>query len=148
MDASAGSNVEPPTTQSLRQHLARECRSQWFRVILLVYAVAAALTVALALAGVTDAVGYLASLFVLGSFASRAMMPLRLLAALSNIAFIVYASQHHLPPVLVLHALLLPVNLLRIAQLTGLAEVLRQALRPRHAWARRPRAARAREGAV
>jgi hypothetical protein len=88
------------------------------RLIVLIglYAGAAFIALFFTLKGTQDAIGYLASLFVLSSFASRAMIPLRLLALLSNAAFISYAYMSNLPPVLLLHALLLPVNALRVWQ--------------------------------
>ena len=44
------------------------------------------------------------------------MVSLRALALMSNVAFMAYAYASHLPPVLPLHALLLPVNALRLWQ--------------------------------
>jgi hypothetical protein len=80
------------------------------------YAVAAFAAVFFATRGEQDSIGYLASLFVLGSFASRTMLSLRVLALLSNAAFMAYAYASHLPTVLLLHALLLPVNVTRLWQ--------------------------------
>jgi CRP/FNR family transcriptional regulator, cyclic AMP receptor protein len=61
--------------------------------------------------------GYCASLLVFGAFYMTAMIPLRAIAIASNIAFIAYGFGHHLYPVLILHALLLPLNCLRVLQL-------------------------------
>ena len=44
------------------------------------------------------------------------MKALRLLAIASNLAFIAYAALAGIHPVLLLHGLLLPVNLLRLLQ--------------------------------
>jgi hypothetical protein len=99
--------------------------------VLLGYLLAAMIAAAMAMHGRPDAMGYLASTFVLGSFASRSMMPLRVLAALSNLAFVGYALQRSLPPVLLLHAMLLPVNLWRIAELTGLSRIIARRFRRR-----------------
>lgn len=63
-----------------------------------------------------DLLGYLASALVLATFCTRGMVPLRLLAITSNLAFIVYAVRAGLLPVLLLHALLLPVNVWRLAE--------------------------------
>jgi CRP/FNR family transcriptional regulator, cyclic AMP receptor protein len=60
--------------------------------------------------------GYLASLLVLATFSVRGMVALRALAILSNLAFIGYAALAQIYPVLLLHALLLPVNLSRLSQ--------------------------------
>jgi hypothetical protein len=57
-----------------------------------------------------DIVGYLASALVLLAFCMRAMIPLRTIALCSNIAFLLYGFNHALMPVMLLHAVLLPVN--------------------------------------
>jgi hypothetical protein len=64
-----------------------------------------------------DAVGYLASCLVLATFATRTMSRLRVLAILSNLAFIYYAVALELPPVLALHSILLPLNVWRLGEL-------------------------------
>ena len=63
-----------------------------------------------------DALGYLASALVLGTFSMRDMVALRALAIVSNLAFIAYAALAGIAPVLLLHALLLPMNLLRLVE--------------------------------
>lgn len=63
-----------------------------------------------------DPLGYLASLLVLATFSARDMITLRVLAIASNIAFIGYAAMAGIGPVLLLHALLLPMNLCRLRQ--------------------------------
>jgi CRP/FNR family transcriptional regulator, cyclic AMP receptor protein len=65
---------------------------------------------------VTDALGYFASALVLLTFHASDMRALRLLAIASNAAFIAYAWSAGLAPVLALHLLLLPLNVLRLAQ--------------------------------
>jgi CRP/FNR family cyclic AMP-dependent transcriptional regulator len=65
----------------------------------------------------TDALGYLASLLVLATFCMRRMVALRLLAIASNLAFIVYAMLAGIHPVLLLHALLLPMNVWRLVEI-------------------------------
>jgi CRP/FNR family transcriptional regulator, cyclic AMP receptor protein len=64
----------------------------------------------------SEGAGYLASVLVLLTFLMKDMRPLRITAILSNIAFIVYAALNWLPPVLVLHLLLLPVNVHRLRE--------------------------------
>jgi hypothetical protein len=49
----------------------------------------------------------------------RSMKPLRWVAIASNVAFIAYGYLGGLAPILLLHALLLPVNVYRLAQLRG-----------------------------
>jgi hypothetical protein len=63
-----------------------------------------------------DALGFLAAGLVFTTFYMKAMVPLRLMALCSNIAFIAYAMGLGLTPVLVLHAALLPVNAWRLWQ--------------------------------
>jgi len=66
---------------------------------------------------VIDAIGFCAAGLVLGTFCMRSMSALRWLAIASNVAFIAYAYLRGLAPVLLLHTLLLPVNIRRLAQL-------------------------------
>jgi CRP-like cAMP-binding protein len=57
--------------------------------------------------------GYLACMLVFMTFCMRRLLPLRLLAIASNLAFILYALLAGLMPILLLHATLLPLNLWR-----------------------------------
>jgi hypothetical protein len=57
--------------------------------------------------------GYLACGLVFTTFCMRRLLPLRLLAIASNMAFILYALLAGLMPILLLHATLLPLNLWR-----------------------------------
>jgi len=66
----------------------------------------------------TEMFGYLASGLVLTTFASNDLRRLRLIAILSNLAFIAYGGLAWLPPVLGLHLILLPLNVLRLADLS------------------------------
>jgi CRP/FNR family transcriptional regulator, cyclic AMP receptor protein len=63
----------------------------------------------------TESIGYLASALVLATFCMRDMVALRWMAIASNLAFITYGALADLGPVLVLHLLLLPVNVVRLA---------------------------------
>jgi fluoride ion exporter CrcB/FEX len=58
-----------------------------------------------------DYVGFLAALTVLATFCMDTILPLRGLAIASNILFIVYGLAAQLYPVLLLHAVLLPINI-------------------------------------
>src|ERR1700712_3036669 len=60
-------------------------------------------------------VGYAASGAVLGTFLMRGMVPLRILAILSNFLFAIYGYAEHIYPVLYLHIALLPINAHRLA---------------------------------
>ncbi len=71
------------------------------------------------LAGTVDLLGYAASALVLLAFSLRSLTALRVVAIASNLTFLAYASAAHLPPVLVLHAALLPINLWRLWQCVG-----------------------------
>ena len=63
-----------------------------------------------------DFVGYLAALTVLMTFCMDTIVPLRGLAIASNVLFIVYGIAGQLYPVLLLHALLLPINVTKIVR--------------------------------
>jgi hypothetical protein len=60
--------------------------------------------------------GYAASIAVLATFCMNGMFSLRFVALLSNVLFASYALFAHIQPVLILHAVLLPVNLIRLVQ--------------------------------
>ncbi len=64
-----------------------------------------------------DLIGFSASFAVLATFCMGTMVSLRAVAILSNALFIAYGIGQHLYPVLLLHAVLLPINLLKIVQL-------------------------------
>jgi CRP/FNR family transcriptional regulator, cyclic AMP receptor protein len=70
-------------------------------------------------------IGYLASALVLCTFLTRTMMPLRVIALGSNLAFITYGVLLHLYPVLVLHITLLPVNAWRLREIFQLVKSVR-----------------------
>lgn len=57
-----------------------------------------------------DAIGYLASILVFVTFCMRTMIPLRIVAIVSNICFVAYGFFGHVFPVLLLHLILLPMN--------------------------------------
>jgi CRP/FNR family transcriptional regulator, cyclic AMP receptor protein len=57
-----------------------------------------------------NAAGYLASALVVLAFCMREIIPLRLAALGSNIAFLAYGIALGLSPVWLLHAILLPIN--------------------------------------
>jgi hypothetical protein len=66
-----------------------------------------------------DVAGYLASGLVITAFCMKNIVPLRLAAIISNIAFLVYGIGLGLVPVWLLHAILLPVNGWRLWQATA-----------------------------
>jgi len=65
----------------------------------------------------TTLIGYIASGLVLTTFWTNDLRRLRILAILSNIAFISYGALVWLPPVLSLHLLLLPLNAVRLMRI-------------------------------
>lgn len=98
--------------------------------------IAAVLVVLLSMAGVAEVIwqhsylvqiiqrekinlfGYLASSLALATFSLQSMRRLRMMALASNLAFIAYGYLGDLMPVLILHAVLLPVNACRLMQLS------------------------------
>jgi hypothetical protein len=58
----------------------------------------------------TAAIGFVASALVLAAFGMKDIVSLRIVAICSNIAFIAYGFMLNLPPVLMLHVILLPLN--------------------------------------
>jgi hypothetical protein len=62
----------------------------------------------------TDMLGYTASLAVLATFLMRTMVPLRLVAILSNVLFLGFGYIQDIHPVFVLHLALLPINVWRL----------------------------------
>ena len=69
-----------------------------------------------------DIVGYAAALAVLGSFCMSTIVPLRILAVVSNVLFGLYGVLAHLYPVFFLHSILLPINLFKLARCQPSAE--------------------------
>jgi CRP-like cAMP-binding protein len=73
--------------------------------------------------------GYAASAAVLVTFCMTTMIPLRVVALGSNVLFMAYGYADHLYPVLLLHAILLPVNAVRLVQFYRLVREMREAPR-------------------
>jgi len=63
-----------------------------------------------------NSVGYLASGLVLAAFCMKEIIPLRLVAVCSNVAFLIYGLALGLAPVWLLYAILLPINCWRLWQ--------------------------------
>ena len=64
-----------------------------------------------------DFVGYAASATVLATFCMSTMIPLRVIAILSNILFSLFGFWAHIYPVMLLHLILFPVNIVRLMQI-------------------------------
>jgi CRP/FNR family transcriptional regulator, cyclic AMP receptor protein len=69
-----------------------------------------------------DAMGYIAALLVFTTFWMKTMVPLRLAGIGSNVFFLAYGALLVAPPVLILHACLLPLNLLRLREMLQLTK--------------------------
>ncbi len=74
-----------------------------------------------------EAAGYLASFLVFTTFCMKTMIPLRIAAISSNIAFMVYSSYDGLYPILILHSVLLPLNVARTMQMVRLRRLVQKA---------------------
>jgi CRP/FNR family transcriptional regulator, cyclic AMP receptor protein len=61
--------------------------------------------------------GWVAAALTLATFSMRSMAPLRVTGIAANICFIVYGTAAGLAPVVGLHLLLLPCNLIRLAEI-------------------------------
>jgi len=73
--------------------------------------------------------GYLASALVFLTFYMKTMIPLRVVGIVSNVAFMTYGFDGHLYPILILHAILLPLNCLRLVQMRALIRKVHAASR-------------------
>jgi hypothetical protein len=75
----------------------------------------------------TEGLGYAAALAVLATFCMKTMRPLRIVALGSNVLFALYGFYDGLYPVLALHLVLFPVNLLRLIQAQRLVRDVQRA---------------------
>lgn len=69
------------------------------------------------MSNLTDLTGLVAAVFVILAFFSHKPKSLRIYAIFSNLLFVYYAAEVGLMPVLMLHAVLLPLNIIRLFQL-------------------------------
>jgi len=74
-----------------------------------------------------EACGYAAAFLTLGTFAMTEMIPLRIAGIAANFAFIAYGALAPIYPVLGLHAILLPLNALRLYQMLQLIRTVANA---------------------
>jgi hypothetical protein len=77
-----------------------------------------------------DLLGYAASCAVLATFLMRTMVPLRLIAILSNVLFLTFGYIQHIYPVLFLHMALLPINTWRLLALQDRPSAQSRIFRP------------------
>lgn len=74
-----------------------------------------------------EATGYLASLLVFTTFYMKTMIRLRIAAIASNMLFILYGFFADLPPILLLHLTLLPMNLWRAVEMVRMIDRVEKA---------------------
>ena len=74
-----------------------------------------------------EVAGYIAAILVFLTFYMKTMIPLRLVGICSNCVFILYAYFGALYPVLFLHIILLPLNILRLREMLRLTRQVRAA---------------------
>ncbi|WP_421726487.1 Crp/Fnr family transcriptional regulator [Bauldia sp.] len=79
-----------------------------------------------------QAIGFVAAGLVFATFLMRTMVPLRILGISSNVAFMTYGWLNGLEPVLLLHAVLLPINVYRLYEMTRLISTIRSATAAHH----------------
>src|SRR5262245_44494588 len=77
--------------------------------------------------GLGTALGMLGAAFTLASFLMKTMMPLRVLAVVSNVLFIAYGYLEWLLPGLIVNVTLLPVNVHRIWEIRRLTKEIARA---------------------
>lgn len=80
----------------------------------------------------TDLFGYAAAVMVLLTFSMKTMVPLRIAGIVSNVFFIVYGYLSGATPVLMLHLILLPLNMLRLYQILTLIREVEKAAKTEH----------------
>lgn len=78
---------------------------------------------------IVDLIGFAASALVFLTFCMQTLLPLRIIAIASNIMFIAYGLFAGLVPILILHAVLLPVNIWRTLQQFRMRQRIRRMLR-------------------
>ena len=65
---------------------------------------------------ITDGMGYFAASLVLATFCAKRMVLLRALAIARNLAFITYGLAAQLWPIVMLHLIMLPLNVIRLRE--------------------------------
>lgn len=77
--------------------------------------------------GHADIVGYIAAALTIATYSMRTMIPLRIVGICANCLFIIYGYLGPVYPQLLLHAILLPLNGLRLYQMVQLIRMVKQA---------------------
>ncbi|HKL65668.1 MAG TPA: cyclic nucleotide-binding domain-containing protein [Roseovarius sp.] len=73
---------------------------------------------------IIQAVGWLAVVLKLATFATHSMIPLRVLAMASSVCFIIYSGVFHVWPLLVIELILLPMNAYRLYEIIALRRLV------------------------
>ena len=76
-----------------------------------------------------EAIGYLGTLLILGTYSMKTMVRLRAVGIAANVVFVAYGALAAIYPTLVLHAVLLPLNAVRLRQMLLLVRRVREAAR-------------------
>jgi cyclic nucleotide-binding protein len=79
--------------------------------------------------GVGEIIGYLAAAVTVGTYSMKTMIPLRVCGIAANILFIGFATLNGIYPTLILHAVLLPLNSVRLYQMVQLIKRVSEASR-------------------
>lgn len=77
--------------------------------------------------GHADIVGYIAAGLTIATYSMRTMIPLRIVGICANCLFIIYGYLGPVYPQLLLHAILLPLNSVRLYQMIQLIKMVKQA---------------------
>ncbi len=76
-----------------------------------------------------EVVGYVGALLTFATYSMKRMIPLRVIGILSNIFFMAYGLLAPVYPQLVLHAVLLPLNVVRLREMLQLIDKVKEASR-------------------
>ena len=76
-----------------------------------------------------EALGYAGTAFTVLAYSMRRLMPLRIVAILSSVSFLVYAGLIGSAPLMLMEAILLPINTWRLIELIRPAPAARRASR-------------------
>src|SRR4051812_45592662 len=74
-----------------------------------------------------DIAGYLGGILIVLSFFKTTMIPLRAMGAMSNLCFVAYGFLDAVYPMMMLHAALFPLNVVRLGQMVKLVRRVRTA---------------------
>lgn len=76
----------------------------------------------------SEVLGYIAAALVFATFSMKTMVPLRVVGICSNVFFIAYGYLNPAYPLLVLHCMLLPLNIVRLRQMLSLVKETKESI--------------------